>query len=278
MTTTTLRYVCAATLLVSAVGMGVSQTTRPVTTAAAVTTAGAVRQPAVLTELTARAAKVRGVYVKGRWALVVPPRDGAEARENSFDFEIWASPPKMKVTVDVPSRRTRVSDGKCAYVYARPPGKVSVARRRPINDSNVYHAAGLAGPILDAARGYPSLTKSVRFVAVQAPPAYAKTHPGLKWFRLESATKEPHHFLLGTTQAVVALSPADGLMRVMIADLVVDRQGRKATSIVLFDKVTLKDIPAADMKLPAAAAQVPWVDEENKAIPTPVEIIAPKAG
>ena len=66
-------------------------------------------------------------------------------------------------------------------------------------------------------------------------------------------------------------------MRVMIADLV-DRRGRKATSIVLFDTVTLKDIPAADMKLPAAAAQVPWVDEEKKAIPAPTEIIAPKAG
>ena len=269
----TFRYACAAALTVLAVRMGVSQTTRPATAPA--TLPGTIPQPQAFVELAAKAAKIRGVHAVGRWELARPPLEGGKARKDVFAFEVWAAPPRMRASVDSPSRQTRVSDGQFVYTYAREPRRPVEARRRALSEANVYHAAGLGGPVLDAARGYASLVRSVRLCPMPEPAGFAKAFPKLKWFRIEGVTMPRHHLVAGTAKVIVGISPADGLMRVMIAQLP-EPEKPPTTSSVFFDKVTVREVKAEEMMLPNEAGTAQWMDTDRKqAIPVPTQLIAP---
>jgi len=272
----TFGLVCAAALVMltmPGVRMGVSQTTAPATMP------GRIPQPKAFTDLAAKAVKTfaaGGVHAVGKWELAVPAREGRPAGKEVFAFEVRAAPPRMKAWVDSPSRLTRVSDGRYVYTYRHEPGRPAQARRRALTDADLYSAAGLGGPLLDAAKGYASLAESVRLTAIEPPDEYAKEHPGLTWFRLEPVTKPPHHLLAGTSRVIVGISPADGLMRAMVAELA-DEGQQGATSSVFFDKVTPGKIKPAEMLLPHEAALAQWLDADRKEpVPAPKDLISPE--
>ncbi|HET6428716.1 MAG TPA: hypothetical protein VM389_06025 [Phycisphaerae bacterium] len=275
MSSRTFVTLCAAALAMLAVRMGISQTTGPAT--GPMTFPAPVPQTKAFADLAAKAARIGPIHAVGRWELAVPAREGRKARKDVFAFEVWAAPPRMKAWVDAPSRLTRVSDGKFVYTYAHEPGQAVEARRRALSESNVYQAAGVGGPVLDAAKGYPSLARSARFTPIEEPADCAKDFAGLKWFRLDPLTKPPHHLLVGTSKVIVGISPADGLMRVMVADLANKEQPPDISS-VFFEKVEPRQIKPDEMMLPSEAANTQWVDTDNnkEPIPAPTDLIAPK--
>ncbi|KKL92497.1 hypothetical protein LCGC14_1884120, partial [marine sediment metagenome] len=102
-----------AALLVNEAG---SQTTRPSSPATAPSTTRPVEGPvqtAEFIELAAKAQKLKGVHIKGKWLLLAPPNKSEVA------FEIWAAPPLAKTLMVVPSRHMRLTDGNHVYTYRR---------------------------------------------------------------------------------------------------------------------------------------------------------------
>ena len=269
---------CALLALAAAVYLSApagSQTTRPAAETATAP-AASIAQPAELIQLALKARKLKSVYIKGRVLITSSPEQKLPPHLREAAFEIWARPPVVKTSLDVPSRQVRVCDGRYVYTYWLQAGKTPRGRRRKVTAANFYDAIDLGAVAADAANGYANLTSSVRFVAAAPPEGHAGKHGALKWFRLEAVVKPPHHLLRKTTEVILGISPADGLVRVMIGKGK-PKDGIVPTTTVLFEKVVPRELKPEELKLPPAAAEVQWFDGDDQgAIPVPQAVIAAK--
>ena len=249
-----------------------SQTTRP---AASTTTApAAIAQPAELTQLALKARKLKSLYIKGKVLITSSPVQKLPPHLREAAFEIWARPPLVKTSLEIPSKQVRLCDGRYVYTFWGRLGQQPLGRRRRVKPGNFYDAVDLGAVAVDAANGYANLAASVRFVPTAPPAKHAATHPELKWFRLEPVVSPPHHLLRKTSEVVLGISPADGMVRVMVGRGKA-KGGVVPTTTVLFEKVVPRKLKPEELKLPPAAAEVQWFDgDTRRSISVPQAVIA----
>lgn len=260
-------------------GAAASQTTHPAAPATSLPQtrpAPAVTQPAEFLALAAKARQIKAVHVKGR-GVVTGENVELPKHLKEFTFEIWARPPAAKTRLDIPAQEVRLCDGKHVYTYRAKTPAGPRGRRRTITPGNFYHAIGLAAVVVDAANGYASLSKGVRFVPAAEVPEYAEKFPSLKWFQLKpvGSNEPPHHLFRETSQVKVGISAVDGLPRVLTATLSIKEP--KPTSTVLFEAVQPRKIEDESLKLPPEAALAAWRDADTgKSVSVPKALIAAK--
>ena len=126
-----------------------SQTTRPAAETATAP-AASIAQPAELIQLALKARKLKSVYIKGRVLITSSPEQKLPPHLREAAFEIWARPPVVKTSLDVPSRQVRVCDGQYVYTYWLQDGKTPRGRRRKVTAANFYDAIDLGAVAADA--------------------------------------------------------------------------------------------------------------------------------
>lgn len=236
-----------------------------------------VEQPAEFTALAKKAARLPGLNLKGATGMLKDEKEvaAADVARDGVEFEIWATPKTSRITVLLPKEQAvAVSDGEFAYSIAERAGQM-VGYRRRITAANYYHAMPLASAAMDALNGYANLAASVRFVPDNPDRRFAGLG-NLKWFRLDPVTTPRHHLLMGVRSVRVALSPVDGVIRVMLAEMeVLDKPSRD--SVVLMETVKVAPIAPGELLLPARAAELKWKDmDAAQAIPPPENVIERK--
>lgn len=271
------RYRCVIlVVLVAAVLAGDradSQTTAPAapTATTAASPAPKIRQPEAFLELSAKAKKLKAVFVKGA-AIAESDKDkDTPAELRRVEFEIWAQPPAAKLHVSTPVPETRLSDGSFVYAFRQEPPQ---GRQRRLTPANYYHALEVAAVICDAAKGYENLASRVKFVPISHRSKYDGKLPALTWFQLVAASDPPHHLLKDTEDVKVGFDPKDGLARVLVGRI--ERDNKETTLAVVFETVRHGPIKAGVFTLPADAAKAKWIDvDRREPIATPQKIIEP---
>jgi hypothetical protein len=262
---------------------------RPVAAATATTATAPTTAPETVVQvpeflaLAALARQAKHFAIQGTTTVA----GGDEAAPVKGSFEVWAKPPVMKLVVKHSSGdRTewRVSDGKSVYCYVKGPGSQQVWAR-DLTPENFYPALELQAIFQDATGGYASLTPTVRFVPVTVEGKLKEQYGKLKWFELQCATKPRHPLLLGTKLVRAGIDPSDGLVRVLIGTQVWESdkekdKTREVTVTLTCDQLKHEDVQAAELLLPADAADIAWVKlgagDKKEPMPTPTEFIQKK--